>query len=59
MMSDLFQAVADLQPGWTTLHAIDKADLIKDILAAGMKCRTLAQAVKCSESTIRKLHFEY
>ncbi len=55
MGPDLFQLVADLRAGWHTLHNVHKADLIKKILAAGMKQRTLADAVKCDEKLIRNL----
>jgi len=56
MPFDLFQAVTDLRSGWQTLHDIEKAALVAAILAAGMRGRTLAKAVGCSEGSIRRLH---
>ncbi len=49
------QAVTDLRSGWQTLHDIDKATLIVNILAAGMSRRALARAMGCGEATIRNL----
>jgi len=55
MPFDFFQSVADLRSGWRTLHDIEKAGLVAAILAAGMRRRTLAKAVGCSEGSIRRL----
>ena len=55
MPFDLFQAVADLRSGWQTLHDIDKSTIVAATLAAGMRGRTLAKAVGCSEGSIRRL----
>lgn len=55
MAFDLFQARADLQAGWQTLHDVDKAKLISQILDAGMSGRTLAKSLGKSEGLIRHL----
>ncbi len=55
MVFDLFQARADLQAGWQTLHDVDKASLISQILNAGMSGRTLAKSLGKSEGLIRHL----
>jgi hypothetical protein len=55
MSFDLFQARADLQAGWQTLHDVNKAELISNILGAGMSGRTLAKSLGKSEGLIRHL----
>ncbi len=55
MAFDLFQARADLQAGWQTLHDVNKAELISNILDAGMSGRTLAKSLGKSEGLIRHL----
>ena len=55
MSFDLYQTRADLQAGWQTLHDVDKASRIAQILDAGMGGRTLARSLNVSEALVRHL----
>lgn len=48
-------AVADLQNKWSTLNELDRARAVNAIHQAGTSLRSLAKALKCSPSLLRRL----
>jgi hypothetical protein len=54
-MSEILPTITTIRAEWTSLHFLEKSNIVSKTLKSGVSLRTLAAATGCDEKTVRNL----